>query len=872
MKNIPSENIPPKQVLRFFRWFCHPNYVEDIEGDLLERFHTISQNSGPAKAKRKIILEVLRLFRPGIVKPFELNNPLIRPAMLKHNLLIAYRNNLRNKGTFLINLIGLSTGLACTLLIGLWVMDEISIDKFHENGSQLYQVMNHLHFDNGTQTTHESSGKMGEILDANYPELTYVVPVAPSNWYDFNRLTLTIGDKNIQASGQFVGKDYFQLFSFDLLEGSADKVLANKNSVVISESLARSLFNTTKNLVGKTIELQHEHPLMISGIFKGTPQNSTIHFDFAMSFELCKEMYPWVESWNLGPLVYVLVEDGASISRLNKELGEIHIKQWNDSTRRSFLAHFPSNYLQGKYEEGKAAGGRIEYVKLFSLVALFILLIACINFMNLSTARASRRLKEIGVKKAIGARRGTLISQYFTESILLAALSLLIALLVVGLFLPDFNRITEKELSIPINLEFVLSLLGIILVTGLLAGLYPALYLSRFKPVEVIKGKLTASFGDTWVRKGLVVFQFALALIFIAGISVIYQQMRFIQQQNVGYAKDQVVCLDIQGRIAEDRFSFVNELKALPGVLNASATSHDMSGSSWYFWDNLHWEEDAPNPDEKIRIELAGVDFGLLETLGVEMAEGRSFSPEFRTDSSQLILNEAAIDLMGKKEKVIGKTVYMNGHAGQQLIGVAKNVHFESLHEEVKPMFFFIAPNTFKYIMVRIEAGREHETLDRLEAFYSEFNPGFAFNYKFLDEDYQAFYTAEKRLASLTKYFAGLAILISCLGIFGLAAFTAERRQKEIGIRKVLGSGVWGLVQLLTKDFTFVVLIAIVIGVPISFILAQNWLENFAFKIDLHPMYFLGSAVLTILIAWLTVAFQTYRTASLNPVQCLKDE
>ena len=863
---------PPQRLLRFFRWFCNPGYVEDIEGDLLERYDSYIQDFGLRKAKRKLSWEILRLFRPGIIKPLLLNNSIIHPAMIQHNLLIAYRNNLRNKGTFLINLIGLSTGIACTILIGLWVMDELSTDKFHKNSSQLYQVMNHLILDDGIQTTHESSGGMAEILKNDFPAIKYVAAVAPTGWYNFNRLTLTVEEKNIQASGQFVGQDYFKVFSFDLLEGSPDNVLADKNSVVISESLAKNLFNTTENLIGKEILLLQEHPLLISGIFKAPPNNSTIQFEFAMSFDLCKDLYPWVEGWNLGPLVYALVEEDASIPQLNKELAKIPVKNWNDSTRKPFLTHFASNYLMGTYKEGKVSGGRILYVKLFSLVALFILLIACINFMNLSTARASRRLKEIGVKKAIGARRKTLISQYFTESILMVALSLILALILVSILLPDFNQITAKELHIPRTPYFFLSLFGIILITGLLAGSYPALYLSKFRAIEVIKGKLDTSFGDAWVRKGLVVFQFALAVIFITGIAVIFEQMHFIQRQEVGYAKDQVISFDIQGRISENRLVFLEELKRIPGVQNASASSHDMSGSSWYFWENMHWADSPPNPEEKVRIELAGVDFGLLETLDIQILEGRTFSTDFRTDSSQYIINEAAVEIMGNKESVVGELIHFGGHEGAEVVGVTKDFHFESLHEKVKPMLLFISPSSLKHIMVRMEAGQERETLKRIEAFYTQFNPGFTLNYKFLDEDYQAFYASEKRLASLSRYFAAIAIIISCLGILGLAAFTAERRQKEIGIRKVLGSGVWGLITLLTKDFTLMVLIAISAGIPLSYILARNWLENFAFKIQLHPGYFVGAAALTLLIAWLTVALQTYKAARLDPVACLKDE
>jgi predicted permease len=788
--------------------------------------------------------------------------------MFSHNLKLIYRGFQRFKSTFIINLIGLSTGLASAMLIYLWVNDELHMDKFHEKDSRLFQVMEQLSEDAGGNTIIESSGPVADALKADMPEVEYAAALAPPTWPRFDRFVLSASERNVRATGQYAGKDYFNIFSYRLIEGEASRVLTHKNSIVISEDLAMKLFNTKHDVVGKPVAFQHERELLVSGVFENVPSASSTRFDFVLPFELFEEIAPWSREWNSnGPHVYVVLREGTDVRTFNKKIEDFVQKKTNGNitSRKMFVAPYSSNYLYGKYENGVQSGGRIEYVKLFAIIALFILIIACINFMNLSTAKAAARIKEVGVKKALGAGRKRLVIQYMGESMFMTLLSLVMAVVIVGLVLPQFNVITGKRLDLRPDTGLVLSLLGIAVITGLIAGSYPALYLSGFNPVTVLKGKLNSSVGEVWVRKGLVAFQFTLSIILIVSVLVVYKQIDFVQHQNLGYDKDNVIYFDIEGRVKGNHETFLSEIKKIPGIQNAASSSHDMVGHAWS--SSISWE--GKQPDESLQVQIMAVNPDFLETLGMEMKQGRFFSRELTTDSAAIIFNEAAIQAMGLKDPLGKKAQH------SEIIGIVKDFHFESFHVGVQPQLFiqhrgnFAPPN---YVMARIEGGKEAETLERLDKFYKSYNPGFPLEYKFLDEDYQRQYISEQRVSTLSRYFAGLAIVISCLGLFGLAAFTAQRRLREIGIRKILGSTDFGIVRLLTRDFTQIVLLAIVIALPISYLVAKEWLDAFAYRIDLEWWFFAGSAALALLIAWFTIGLQTIHAAKVNPTQCIKDE
>jgi len=860
--------IPPKLARRFLQWFLKDHLTEEVEGDLEEQFMATAQQSSLIRARTNYWYEVFRYLRPFAMKGLN-NLNLFSPAIFRHNMLLAYRNFRRYKSTFLINLTGLSTGLACALLIYLWVNDELSVDKFHEKDERLYQVMERWESRDGIAVDAGSSALTIRTLVEEMPEVEYGVAVAPPEWRGFDGFVLTVNEHDIRARGQYAGKDYFNIFSYKLLQGDADQVLSDKNSIAVSRELAENLFHTSDDVVGKTVEFQHQRELKITGVFENIPSTSSVKFDFVLPFEAYLDIAPWYLNWgNTGPHSYVILREGTNISLFNHKIRDLIAKKTNGdfTSRKLFLTPYSDRYLYGNYENGVQSGGRIEYIKLFSIIAVFILVIACINFMNLSTAEATVRLKEVGVKKALGALRRSVAAQYFSESMLMTLLSFLMAILLVALILPKFNIITGKQLVLNFDVRLLASMAGIALVTGLVAGSYPALYLSGFNPVTVLKGKVKASAGGQWIRKGLVAFQFTLTIILMVSVIVVYRQIDFVRSKNLGYNKDNVIYFDVEGHVKENPETFLSELKSIPGIQNAAGTTHNMIGHNWSF--TPQWE--GKDPDDLTQFQVMAVNYDFLETMGLQMAEGRFFSREYANDSSRIIFNQAAINHMGYDQPIGRKAA-----GGAEIIGVVRNFHFKSFHEPIEPMCFFLNRKSFappSLIMVRIEAGREAETLKRLNEFYADYNPGFPLDYTFLDEDYQAQYVAEQRVSTLSRYFAGLAIVISCLGLFGLAAFTVQRRFKEIGIRKVLGSSDLGIMQLLSGEFTRIVLVAIALALPASYILTRQWLNEFVYRIDLEWWFFAVSGFMGLAIAWITVGLHTFKASRINPVECLKDE
>lgn len=787
--------------------------------------------------------------------------------MIRHNLLITYRNFLRYKSSFFINLIGLSSGLACVLLIFLWVNDELKKDKFLENGDRLYQVMENVDQGGGMITRESTAGPTAETLAAEFPEVEFAV-TSTMNWDGSS--VLSIKDHDIRAHGIFSSANFFRVFSFRLVQGDRNQVLSDKKAIVISEALATRLFGTTQDVVGKMVEIGRNKQYQVSGVMADLPTSSSAQFEYVLSFEGFRDENEWVTNWfNTAPETYLLLKPGADVAAFNKKIFDlVRTKTEGKANHRSpFVRLFQNAYLYNRYENGSLAGGRIDYVRMFSIIAGFILLIACINFMNLSTARASRRLKEVGVKKAVGAKRGTLIGQYLSESILMAMLSLAVSLLIVVLLLPQFNIITDKNLKLNFDATFILSLLAVVLFTGLIAGSYPALYLSRFTPAAILKGRLSNFIGEALARKGLVMFQFTLSIILIVSVWVVYQQITFIETRNLGYNKENILIISREGAVWSKEDAFLTEVEKIPGVIGASSAGHDMTGHNGGTY-GVEWA--GKDPNDRTEFERMAVNYDLIELLNIEMKEGRSFSRKFGAEDTKVIFNEAAIAFMNMDDPIGKKVKFWDKEV--EIVGVAKDFNFSSLHEKVKPAIFYLNIEHSGNFMIKIAGGQEQETLARIEQFYKEFNPGFPLTYRFLDDDYNELYIAERRVATLSKYFAGLAILISCLGLFGLAAFTAERRVKEIGIRKILGSSNAGIVYLLSGEFTKMVLAAIVVALPVSYFIASRWLEGFVFRIDLEWWLFLGSGLAAILIAWLTVGLQTFKAARVNPTECLRSE
>ncbi|MFX1704618.1 ABC transporter permease [Chitinophaga sp. CC14] len=787
--------------------------------------------------------------------------------MFKNYLKTAWRHLLKNKRFTILNLIGLSTGLACTLLICLWVYDELSIDHFHKNDRRLFQVMENQPHEKGITTSDGTPALLAATLKADMPEVENATVSTPASW--FPKIALTTGNKSTKSAGIFAGQDYLQVFSYPLLQGNSRQVLQDKNSIVISEQLAHTLFGTT-DAIGKTITWQVDRFKKIStvsGVLAKLPSNASTQFDCLLPFDAFREIMNITALDPQGPFnTFLVMKEGADIPAFNAKLSNFmtSLTKGSATPRNLFLQRYSDHYLHGNYENGVAAGGRISYVKLFSLIALFILVIACINFVNLSTAQASGRMKEMGIRKTIGANRLALILQYLGESMLMTILALGIALLLVALLLPEFNHITGKALSFSLNGKMIGIIVAVALLTGILAGGYPALYLSGFNPLPVLKGKVPGSPGQLLARKGLVVFQFTLSVLFMVAVITVYRQIAYVQHTNPGYDKDNVVYFDVEGKVPEHIPEFLAALKRIPGVVNASGMVGNVLGAPSI---GCTWK--GRGIVETIMCRPFPVNYDMIETLGIEMAAGRSFSRDYGADDSRIIFNEAAIRAMGI-DNPVGKVIEFNGMK-TEIAGVVKNFHFQSMHETISPLFFRL-DSLNSTVMVKVKGGQTKAVLDALAAFYQNYNPGFTFDYKFLDEDYQAQYTAEKRVAALSKYFTALAIVISCLGLFGLAAFTAESRRKEISIRKVLGATAAHVMMMLSGEFLRSVLIAVLIGLPLAWYCMDRWLHSFAYHIEMGAGVSLLVGISMVGITLLTVSFQAIRAALENPVKNLKAE
>lgn len=870
-------------LLRILRWFCKPEYYPDIEGDLMELFERRATRMKTWRANLLLLRDVILLFRPGIIateNPFSTQNAI---AMLYHNLVLSLRSFVRYKSTFLINLVGLASGLTCVVIIMLWVNDELSVDRFHEKEERLYEIMNNFKTTDGIQTLDATPVPLAASLKSEMPEVEYAVSV--NNFFSWQTRTgiLTASDTvHVQAGGWHAGEDFFNVFSYKLIQGDKRSVLTNKNNIVISEAIAKKLFVGSDDVIGKSVEWKHplfEGVFVVSGVFESLPTNSTANFDFLITMDILLDNDRWAREWTGNyASTYVLLKEGASINNFNKKI-EWLLGVKNSALKNKFQLFaqlYKDRYLNGHYEHGRPDGGRIVYVRLFSVVALFILAIACINFMNLSTAKATLRMKEIGIKQAIGAARSTLIARFMTEAVLLVIFAMILAIPLVIILLPSFNLIADKNLALSLDKSIFAGIAGIVVLSGMLSGSYPAFYLSGFRPAVVLKGKTGEGWGLLTIRKGLVVFQFTLSIMFIIGLLVIQEQVKYARSKSMGYNRDNIVIFQWKGELF-DMWSgllegksnatfetFLLQAKSIPGVTSATNMSGniltEIFGQSGITW--------SGNEDERNYLfQSPAVGYDFIETLGIKLKIGRAFSKEHHDDYSRIILNETAVRMMDLKDPV-GKRIDMNG--GSEIIGVVEDFHYGSLHQSVEPLILRCLP-TGRTMMVRIKAGSEKETIGHLEQLYHRFLPEYSFSFSFMNDDYNAMYKSEDRVADLSRYFSLVAIIISCLGVFGLATFAAERRMKEIGIRKVLGAGTSAIVRLLAGEFTWPVLIAICIAVPVSYALSIQWLNGFSERVTLKWWMFAGAGLFAMTITWMTVGIQTVKVAMVDPLRSLKD-
>lgn len=792
--------------------------------------------------------------------------------MFKHNLKIAFRNFKNHKSSFVINIIGLSAGIACVLFISLWVSDEMRVDKFHKKEAQLYQVLSNMTLNDETKTLVDSPFLLADAITEEFPEVEAATAINAD--FATPEGVFTHGDNNQTAKGLFALPNFFEVFSFDVLAGDQNQVLQNKYNLVISEELAKRLFKTKENAIGKIVNWNYkwtdgngEETLVVSGVFKTPPVHSTMKFDYVVHSELLIDSDRWAGDWS-GHYAksYLVLKEDTNISNFNQKIANyLNTKRDGKFKFTSFAQKFSDRYLKLPYENGVQVGGRIVYVRLFISIALITLLIACINFINLSTAQASRKMKAVGVKKTLGASRRSLIYQYLSEALILVILSTGVAIFLVFLFLPKFNAITDKNIILNFGSNQLLLITLIIIVTGFLAGSYPAFRLSSFKPVAVLKGETPKTLWEFFLRKGLVVFQFTISIVFIISILVVNKQVKYMQTKNLGYNKEHVIQFEIGSNI-ENPETLLNELKNITTVQNVGFTNGEfLEGTD----NNGGWIWPGKDSEDYRSFQAPRMGYGAIETLGMNMIAGRSFSKEFNDNYDKIILNESALKLMNL-ENPIGQML-KKGNAQQEIIGIVEDFQYGSLHKKIEPLVIRFRPYG-NNILVKIESGTERETLSKMESIFTKFNPGYPFDYSFMDSNYNKLYAAEIKVADLSDFFAALAIIISSLGLFGLATFTAERRAKEIGIRKILGSSVLGIVKMLSSEFAKMVGFAALIAFPIGYWLCSKWLENFGYAIELKWWFFGLAGCITMLVAMITVGFQCYRAATANPIHAIKTE
>lgn len=794
--------------------------------------------------------------------------------MIKNYLKIAWRNLIKNKMHSILNIAGLAAGMAVAMIISLWIYDEVSANKQFKNYNSIYQVMMNQTFDGkrGSQTA--LPYPIGEELKAKYPDLK---AVAMCDWGQNH--SLLYGEKKISKYGHFIGEDASDMFSFNILKGDKEP-LHDPYSIVLTDETAKAIFGN-EDPIGKVVKLDNATNLKVTAVVEKEPKNSSLTFDYLIPWQLQEMIYPWIKqnhkpNWgNNSWQVFVQLNSTATEASVDAKIKNVVISHFTDentlkSIKPEVFIHPMSKWrLYSDFENGVNTGGFIKYVRMFGLLGLIVLLIACINFMNLSTARSEKRAKEVGVRKAVGSGRRQLIGQFLSESLLISFLAFLFALLIVVIVLPYFNKLTEKEMSLQVaNPLFWGIMIAFTIVTGLLAGSYPAFYLSSFNPVRVLKGNLKAGKTGSLPRKILVVIQFACSVILMIGTTIIYQQIQHGKDRPVGFNNSGLISVDWSDDISKHYDVMEQELLSSGAIVSMCKSN---SPPSEIYSNNNGWEWKNSQPVEKTVIfSTIATEYNYTKTLGIKMVEGRDFSKDF-ADSNAVILNEAAVKRMGLKNPV-GESLKWNG-VNKTVIGVIPDIQMESPFRPISALTIVFDKGWVNVVDIRMNPGiSPAEAIKRMKPIFDKYNPAFPFDYKFADKEYAKKFNYEELVGNLALIVAALAIFISCLGLFGLASFTAEQRIKEIGVRKVLGASVLNLWQLLSKDFVILVLIACAIAIPVAWYFMNEWLKPYDYKITIGYAVFVLVVVLAIAITLITVSFQAIKAAIANPVKSLRTE
>ncbi|NLR59325.1 FtsX-like permease family protein [Chitinophaga polysaccharea] len=787
--------------------------------------------------------------------------------MIRNYFRIAWRNLVRHKTFSTINILGLALGLACSMLMILWIQDERNMDTFHTHDNQLYQVYVRELAGGKINAGYLTQGPLASELKKEIPEIVYTTPL---QYYP--PAAFRVKEKAFKMTGAYAGGDFLRMFSYPLLQGDAATALSKPASIAISQHMADVFFGGASQAMGQTIRSEDTTLLTVSAVFQ-VPASSSQQFDFLRNWDDFSSVNGWTRSWgSFSPATYIQLRDNAVAGKVAAKIKDFvyhYQPKQPESVMELGIQPYHDKYLHGVFENGVPAGGRIEYVRLFTLLAIFVLLIACINFMNLATARAAQRAKEVGVRKVVGAGKGVLVMQFIGEALLLTLIATSLALVMVLLLLPAFNQLSGKQLSLPLEAPFFWGVLvALVSITGFVAGSYPALFLSSLQPVRVLKGSLQFSPGTTWFRKGLVVFQFTLSIGLMVGMTVIYQQMQYVQTRNLGYDRTNLVYIPIEGGLISKYEPFKAAATIIPGVAavskmkeNPTVIEHHKSGLNW----------SGKDPNEAISFADAAVGYDYVKTMRLTLVDGRDFSRDFGNDSASYILNETAVKRTGYTHPV-GQPFSLDGVSGH-IIGVLKDFHFNSLHAAIEPLVLRLDEHPkWGNILVRIDPGKTKPVLAALEGICTSINPGFPFTYQFSDEEYTKLYKSEQVVSRLCNYFAVLAVFISCLGLFGLAMFTAAQRTREIGVRKVMGASDTSIFVLLSTGFLRPVIAGMVLAFPLAWYAMDRWLQHFAYRVTLEWWVFVLAGMTTLLVALLTVSFQSIRAAMMNPVRSLRAE
>lgn len=793
--------------------------------------------------------------------------------MFKSYLKATLRNLWKNRTYSFLNIFGLAIGIVCAAVIFLWVEDEVTFDEAHEKKDRVYAVMANWDYDGNIRTFASTPGLAGPTIKDEIPGV-----INTCRMTDFSPSFLfNINNKPVYAGGRYVDPSFFDMFSLTFVEGSAAAAFKDLYSIVITEKTARKFFGESKNIVGKRVTVDKKQQYVISGVLKDLPSNSSINiFEWVAPFEIYfQQNKANLTSWGSNsPFTYVELAPNANVDAINKKLYNLIQAKEPEAINHMFLFNMKDWRLYGDFENGKQSGGRIVYVRMFSFIAWIILFIACINFMNLATARSEKRAREVGVRKVMGADKRGLVIQFIGEAILMAAIACAVAVLLLMLILPFANTLMNKELVLGLNRPaHILGLLAITLVCGLVAGSYPSLYLSSFNPIAVLKGLNVKSGGAAFVRKGLVVLQFSISIILIISTVIIYQQIQHVKTRNLGFQKERLLSVDMQGNMQQN-FNYIRQELLNTGMVENVAYSDHPTLYGGNNTNGLNWKGKPVNNNVLISTRMASP--GFFRTMGMQLIEGRDFQAGAEPGKN-VIITESLARMMGEGS-AIGKKIEMPQNEGEPSLfltvtGVVKDYVYGNMYSTPDPVMFYDVPDYAKIIYLRIKANVDPvKAIGLIEEVFKKTTPDYPFTYNFVDEQFNNMFQSEMLVNKLSRTFAVLAVIISCLGLFGLAAYTAERRTKEIGIRKVLGASVAGITRLLSKDFLQLVIISCIVAFPLAWWAMSTWLQQYAYRVAIHWWVFALAGITAVIISLLTISFQSVRAALVNPVKSLKAE